>query len=235
VLELDEIIFNYGENNNFSCNYSLKLEKQDSLGIIGPSGAGKSALLSLVAGFMKPKSGVIKIDSNEVTNFPPSKRPVTMLFQEHNLFSHLNVYQNVAIGINPSLILRDEELDIVSESLDRVGLKSFNKRYIYQLSGGQKQRVAIARSLVRKTPILLLDEPFSFLDPPLKIEMLDLVKGLQKEQKFTLIMVTHDFNDCLRICNKSAFLDHGKILRFDLTKTFQKSGKTHEKIKGYVV
>ena len=235
VLELDYVVFDYGKNSNFDCNYSLKLEKQDVLGIVGPSGAGKSALLNLVAGFVKAKSGTIMIDSKDVTDLTPSKRPVTMLFQEHNLFSHLNVYQNVAIGINPSLQLSNEELDIVNESLDRVGLKNFNKRYMYQLSGGQKQRVAIARSLVRKAPLLLLDEPFSFLDPPLRIEMLDLVKGLQKEQKFSLIMVTHDFNDCLRICNKAAFIDHGKILYIDKIKNFLKNGKTHDKIKGYVI
>lgn len=233
MLQFKKVMFKFSRT-SWDCNFSFKLNSGDSLGIIGPSGSGKSTLLNLLAGFIKPTSGSIFNDMVDYTNKAPRERPITMLFQEHNLFDHLNIFQNIAIGINPSLNLNKEEIDEVNRALDRVGLGGFNKRYTSQLSGGQKQRIAIARSLVRKTSILILDEPFSYLDPPFRIEMLDLVKELQKERKFTLLMVTHDFNDCLRICNKSAFIDHGKIVHFDSTKSFANNIADKPKIKTYL-
>ena len=226
MLELKNIKFSFGEIQNF--DFSLELENGDSLAIVGPSGSGKTTLLHLIAGFIIPKSGVIKLDNIDYTHTIPSKRPVNMLFQEHNLFSHLKISENIALGINPGLKLKDIEKDKVSNSLERVGLKGFENRFPHQLSGGQRQRVAIARILVRKRPILLLDEPFSFLDPRLREEMLDLIAELHSENRFIMIMVTHDINDGFKVCNKSCYLDGGRIELLCKTKDFIKQAKQME-------
>ncbi len=233
MLKLNNIGFIFNKS-NWRCNYSLSLEKYDMLGIMGPSGSGKSTLLNLIAGFTKILSGSLFIDGEDFTYVEPSKRPVNILFQEYNLFEHLTVYENIAVGISPSLKLTAEEIDIVNFSLNRLGLNGFNKRFPIQLSGGQRQRVAIARAMVRKIPILLLDEPFSFLDPNLRLEMLDLVKEIHQEKKLTTIVVTHDFKDCQRVCNKTAFIEHGKLIHQDNTGKFVASGYEKEPIRSYL-
>src|SRR5690606_10892987 len=138
------------------------------------SGAGKSTLLSLIAGFDRPLSGSIHIGGEEVTRRKPADRPVTSLFQEHNLFAHLTAAENVGLGLDPGLRLSAGQQRAVAEALARVGLEGLDKRLPSQLSGGQRQRVTLARSLVRERPLLLLDEPFSALHPGLRLEVLDL-------------------------------------------------------------
>ena len=223
MLELKQIYYQYETDSFF--NFSLDLENSDSLAIIGPSGSGKTTLLNLISGFISPSKGKIIFDSKNITNMAPNKRPVNALFQDNNLFLHLNVFDNIAIGISPNLKITKAQKKIVENALTRVGLKGFNSRFPYQLSGGQKQRVAIARTIVRNKPILLLDEPFSFLDPPLRIEMLDLIQDLQKEHSLILIMVTHDFADALRICNKTCFINNGSVLHINKTNKFASSTK----------
>lgn len=210
----------YQHKEGLSFDFNLKINNSDSLAIIGPSGSGKSTLLNLIAGFIKPNKGDIVFDKKNITNIPPKDRPINMLFQEHNLFPHLNVFDNIAIGIDPNLKISPMQKESIEYALKKVGLFGFNKRFPHQLSGGQKQRVAIARTIIRNKPILLLDEPFSFLDPPLRLEMLDLVKELQQENLFIMIMVTHDYSDALRICNKTCFIQNGSILHINDTKEF---------------
>jgi len=221
MLELESVSYKHADHLLFE--FSFNIENSSSLAIIGPSASGKSTLLNLIAGFLYPTKGKIIFNEQDITKIPPHKRPVNMLFQEKNLFPHLSVFNNVAVGINPNLNLDKEETKIVKNALDRVGLLGCASRIPQQLSGGQKQRVAIARTIVRKKPILLLDEPFSFLDPPLRLEMLDLMYELQKENNFTMLMVTHDYNDCLRISDKICFLSSGKILHINNTKDFVKT------------
>jgi len=218
MLKLNQVAYQYSDKLSFEFN--LELDNLDSLAIIGPSGSGKSTLLNLISGFLVASKGDILFVEEDITNFSPSNRPTNMLFQDNNLFPHLNAFNNIAIGLNSSLKIDQNQRAIAEGALDRVGLSGFGNQFPHQLSGGQKQRIALARTLVRNKPILLLDEPFSFLDPPLRIEMLDLVKSLQQERSFIMIMVTHEFSDALRICNKTCFIQNGKILHLDYTDRF---------------
>ncbi|WP_336818410.1 thiamine ABC transporter ATP-binding protein ThiQ [Cedecea sp. MMO-103] len=191
--------------------FSLKVAAGERIAILGPSGAGKSTLLSLVAGFLAPASGSIVIDGVDHTRTPPSARPVSMLFQENNLFSHLTVRQNIAMGMHPGMKLDEAQKLRLQEITERVGLTDMLDRLPSQLSGGQRQRVALARCLVRQQPVLLLDEPFSALDPALRKEMLQLLDELCREQRLALLMVSHSIEDAARIASRSIVIKDGRI------------------------
>ncbi|EPF20788.1 Thiamine import ATP-binding protein ThiQ [Cedecea davisae] len=199
--------------------FSLRVTAGERVAILGPSGAGKSTLLSLVAGFLEPASGSIKLDGKEHTRTPPSARPVSMLFQENNLFSHLNVRQNIALGMHPGMKLNAQQQSRLVAMAERMGLQKMLDRLPSQLSGGQRQRVALARCLVRQQPILLLDEPFSALDPALRQEMLQLLDELCREQRLTLLMVSHSTEDAARIAERSLVVMDGRIAWDGETKT----------------
>ncbi|NIF48793.1 thiamine ABC transporter ATP-binding protein ThiQ [Enterobacter sp. Ap-1006] len=191
--------------------FSLKVAAGERIAILGPSGAGKSTLLGLVAGFLVPASGSIVIDGVDHTRTPPSVRPVSMLFQENNLFSHLTVRQNIALGMHPGMKLNEAQKRRLREITERVGLTDMLDRLPSQLSGGQRQRVALARCLVRQQPVLLLDEPFSALDPALRKEMLQLLDDLCREQQLALLMVSHSIEDAARIASRSIVIKDGRI------------------------
>ena len=140
-----------------------------------------------------------------------------MVFQDHNTFAHLDLWTNVALGISPSLKLSASEKQAVDEALARTGLGALAQRKPGEVSGGERQRVAIARALIRDEPILLLDEPFAALGPALRREMLDLVKELQKEKGYTVMLVSHHPDDALYAAARTAFLDKGRILAFEPT------------------
>lgn len=214
VLELDDLTCDYGAE-RFS--FALSLARGLCLAVIGPSGAGKSTLLNLIAGFEAATSGRLTIDGREVTAEVPAARPVTMLFQEHNLFAHLTVAQNVGLGLDPGLKLTIADMEALQEALALVGLEGFDARLPAALSGGQRQRVALARALVRRRPLLLLDEPFSALDPGLRDEMLALVDRLRRDRGLTVVMVSHEVADARRIAERTAFLHDGRILMEDET------------------
>lgn len=191
--------------------FSLKIAAGERVAILGPSGAGKSTLLSLVAGFLQPASGSIIINGVDHSRTPPSARPVSMLFQENNLFSHLTVRQNIALGMHPGMKLNEAQKYRLLEIAARVGMTEMLDRLPSQLSGGQRQRVALARCLVRQQPVLLLDEPFSALDPALRKEMLQLLDELCQEQNMTLLMVSHSIEDAARIAGRSIVVKDGRI------------------------
>jgi thiamine transport system ATP-binding protein len=180
--------------------------------MIGPSGAGKTTLLSLIAGFERPLSGQVRIAGRDVTELAPAARPVTMLFQEHNLFAHLTAAENVGLGIHSGLKLGAADRERVRDALARVGLAGMERRLPRQLSGGERQRVALARSLVRDRPVLLLDEPFAALGPALRYEMLDLVDRLRTAAGLTVLLVSHQPEDARRIATRAAFVNAGKIV-----------------------
>ena len=209
MLEVEGLTFRYED---MRMAFDLALARGHCLALLGPSGAGKSTLLSLIAGFERPLAGRVLIGGADVTGWKPADRPVTSLFQEHNLFAHLNAADNVGLGLDPGLRLDAAQRRIVAEALARVGLEGLEKRRPAQLSGGQRQRVALARSLVREKPLLLLDEPFSALDPGLRLEMLDLVRQLQGERGLTVVMVSHNPQDALRIAGETAFIHDGRVL-----------------------
>lgn len=163
--------------------------------LIGPSGAGKSTLLAAVAGFLAPASGRVLWGQQDLTPLPASQRPMTILFQDHNLFPHLTAVQNIGLGLDPALKLDDAQRAEVETALDRVGLLGLGARRPAELSGGQQSRVALARAFLRARPILLLDEPFAALGPGLKAEMLGLLDELLRQTRATLLYVTHDPRD----------------------------------------
>ncbi|MEM7172888.1 MAG: thiamine ABC transporter ATP-binding protein [Pseudomonadota bacterium] len=209
AITLESVNFTYDRQEMY---FDIAVAAGTSLALVGPSGAGKSTLLNLIAGFSEPRSGRVLIDGRDLSGLPPAARPVTMLFQEHNLFSHLTAAQNVGLGLDPGLRLNQEDQSRVTGALARMGLESLENRLPAQLSGGQRQRVALARSFVRRRPVLLLDEPFAALDPGLRNEMLALLADLRQDQSFTLIIVTHDPRDALKIAERAAFICEGQIL-----------------------
>nr|WP_318382998.1 thiamine ABC transporter ATP-binding protein ThiQ [uncultured Enterobacter sp.] len=191
--------------------FSLHVKQGEQVAVLGPSGAGKSTLLNLIAGFLAPASGTLMIEDREHTFTPPSRRPVSMLFQENNLFTHLSVRQNIGLGMHPGLKLTDAMRAKLSLIAAQMGIEPLLDRLPEQLSGGQRQRVALARCLVREQPVLLLDEPFSALDPALRQEMLVLVKEVCQRQQLTLLMVSHSVEDALRIAPRSLVVADGRI------------------------
>ncbi|MCX8663467.1 thiamine ABC transporter ATP-binding protein ThiQ [Gilliamella sp. B2911] len=209
MIELQKIEYQY---DNFNMHFTLNIAAKERVVIVGPSGAGKSTLLSLIAGFIFPKSGQIILNNQNVTTTLPGKRPVSMLFQQNNLFSHLTVEQNIALGIKPTLKLSRAEQTTINDILVRVGLEGFNHRYPEQLSGGQRQRVALARCLIQHRPILLLDEPFSALDQALRFEMLALVNQVCSEFNLTLMMVSHYLDESLSHFSRCVVIENGNVI-----------------------
>ena len=191
--------------------FDLQVEAGERIAIVGPSGAGKSTLLNLIAGFVLPTQGNIWLNGENHTRSAPYERPVSMLFQENNLFPHLTVQQNLALGLKTSLNLTALEQDQIEQVADAVGLTSFLSRLPNSLSGGQKQRVALARCLLRDKPILLLDEPFSALDPELRMDMLNLIDELCHSKNLTLLLVTHQPSELTGKVDRMLRIENGRI------------------------
>ncbi len=181
------------------------------LSLIGPSGGGKSTLLDVIAGFLAPDRGRVLIGGADVTATAPARRPVTMLFQEHNLFPHLDAASNVGLGLSPSLRLSRDDRARVEATLAEVGLEGLGARLPAALSGGQRQRVALARALLREKPVLLLDEPFAALGPAQRAEMLALVRALRRDRAMAVVMVTHDPEDARRAGGEIAVVAEGRV------------------------
>jgi len=191
--------------------FTLSVRQGELIAVLGPSGAGKSTLLNLVAGFLQPANGRITIEGHDHTHTPPAARPVSMLFQENNLFTHLTVRQNIGLGMHPGLRLNAGQQQKLSDIAAQMGIGDLLERLPGELSGGQRQRVALARCLVREQPILLLDEPFSALDPALRQEMLLLVNEVCERQNLTMLMVSHSVEDALKIAHRSVVIADGRI------------------------
>ena len=208
MLEINDLVY---EVEDWRCSYDLTLEAGACCAIIGPSGGGKSTLLNLIGGFLAATSGSIRFDGRDITPLVPWRRPVTMLFQEHNLFAHLTAGQNVGLGLDPGLRLDRRQKQLVDEALEAVGLAGFNARLPASLSGGQRQRAALARALVRRRPLLMLDEPFAALDPGLRLDMLDLIRGIYQQHRLTVLIVSHAPEEAARIATDVVFIDEGSI------------------------
>ena len=178
--------------------------------VLGPSGAGKSTLLGAIAGFLPLAAGRILWNGADLAPLAPGERPLSILFQDQNLFPHLTAAQNVGLALRPSLSLSRDETARVDAALTRVGLDGLGARRPAQLSGGQQGRVALARALLRARPILLLDEPFAALGPALKSEMLALVAEIASEAGATLLMVTHEPRDAEAISDSVILVAEGR-------------------------
>ncbi|WP_338884361.1 thiamine ABC transporter ATP-binding protein ThiQ [Xenorhabdus sp. TH1] len=208
MIKLENVIYTY---EHFAMHFNVSVKAGERIAILGPSGAGKSTLLSLIAGFQFPAQGTIWLDGENHTNTSPSRRPVSMLFQENNLFSHLTIEQNIGLGLHPGLRLSAEQKQILQQIASQVSLEECLSRLPAQLSGGQRQRAALARCLVRHQPILLLDEPFSALDPALRNEMLELLDQICSERQMALLMVSHNLDDAAKTAPRSLLIVDGKI------------------------
>jgi len=206
MLRLDRVVI---EQDDFRLTADWAVPAGVRVAIIGPSGAGKSTLLMMLAGFLAPVSGVVTWDGADIGALPPGDRPLSMLFQDQNLFPHLTIAQNLGLGLSPKLRLTAVQEQAVQDTLGRVGLEGMGARKPAQLSGGQMGRAALARALLRARPLLMLDEPFSALGPALKAEMLDLVAKIARENAATVLMVTHDPSDARRFADLTVLVADG--------------------------
>ncbi len=190
---------------------NIQVEEGSFFTFLGPSGCGKTTTLRMIAGFETPTAGKVIMDGKDITERPPERREIGMMFQNYALFPHMTVYENVAYGPKVKRKGRDEIARLVSRYLEMVGLSGYEKRKITQLSGGEQQRVALARSLATEPKILLLDEPLSNLDAKMRDEMRFELKRLQHELKITMLYVTHDQNEALMMSDRIAVFYRGKI------------------------
>ena len=192
-----------------STNISLETEK--IYAVVGPSGAGKSTFLNLISGFASISSGSIIWNEQEISHLPPAKRSVSILFQDNNLFPHLSVWRNLALAVTHwPKISRDHE-EKLKAVMSEVGILGLENRKPSQLSGGQQSRVALARVLLQKNKILLLDEPFSALGPSLKDQMLELIKKIAKNKKLLVLMVTHEPADAKKVASQTLVVKDKKV------------------------
>ena len=198
---------------NFRTKFTVEIKKGEWVGIIGQSGAGKSTFLNLIAGFAQPEVGSLLINNIEMRDLPASKRSISSLFQDNNLFPHLSVYQNIAIAIKPNLKLHDNEKKKIFEIIEYLNLSSKTHSSIGTLSGGERQRVALGRVMSSDKKILLLDEPFSQLDPNLRIEMLELIKKIREKKNITIIMAIHTPAEAIDFVSRFLLIKEGEILR----------------------
>lgn len=211
-LEIENLKKKYGETTIFKkINFSAK--KGEFITLLGPSGCGKSTLLRCIAGLNNIDDGKIILDEKDITKTPAQKRNIGMVFQHYALFPNLNVFDNVAYGLKIKKKSKDEIKKSVKEMLELVDLKDFEKKYPYSLSGGQMQRVALARSLIVKPNLLLLDEPLSALDAKIRKHLRAEIKKIHKELNLTTIFVTHDQEEALSMSDRIILMQKGKIVQ----------------------
>ncbi len=232
MLRINQLTFSYGEGDEPMC-FDLQARRGEILSIIGPSGSGKSTLLNLVAGFNRGQSGEISLDDTPINHLNPSQRPLSVVFQSHNLFPHLDVFTNIALGIKTSLKLTTEEMENVEQAMSTLGLQGLQKRKPQQLSGGQQQRVAIARALVRKHPLLLLDEPFAGLGPALRTELIGVLCELVTGNNMMALMVSHQPADAMLASERTAFINNGRVTALAATEQILVSSDD-ESIRNYL-
>ena len=192
-------------------NVSIDIREGEFFVLLGPSGCGKTTLLRMIAGFEVPSAGQILIDGHDMANVPPNKRGVNMVFQSYAVFPHMSVTDNVGYGLKIARTAKAEARDRVAEALALVRLEGLGDRMPDQLSGGQRQRVALARSLVMKPKVLLLDEPLSALDAKLRAQMQFELADIQEKVGITFVTVTHDQDEALSLATRIAVINKGQV------------------------
>ena len=207
-------------------NIHLEINDGEFFSLLGPSGSGKTTCLKVIGGFEQPDSGNVSLFNENVTDIPPFKRNVNTVFQDYALFPHMNVEENVCYSLKIKKIPKTGQESQVEEMLSTVKLTGYEKRKPSELSGGQRQRVALARSLINKPKILLLDEPLGALDLKLREQMQIELKNLQRQFQITFIYVTHDQQEALSMSDRIAIFNDGKIEQVDTPDNIYKNPKT---------
>ena len=224
MLKLENVKKTY-DGKNILKDINLEIGSGEIVSILGPSGCGKTTLLNLILGITEIDSGKIYFDGQDITEVSMEKRGFNIVFQDYALFPNLNVYQNITYGLRnkPNISTKEE----VEELISLLGLEEHLDKKVEQLSGGQKQRVALARTMVMKPKILLLDEPLSALDGVIKESIKDRIKTIAKEYHLTTIIVTHDPEEALTLSDRVMILNEGGISQFDKPEEIIKNPKNN--------
>ena len=207
-LIIENLTKKFGKNEGVE-NINLSVKEHELLTLLGPSGCGKTTILRAIGGFNQIDSGRILLDGKEIQNLQPEKRPTGMVFQSYNLWPHMTVYENMAFGMQIRKCPKEQIKKEIKKMLELVRMDGSEKKYPSQLSGGQQQRIAIARALVLKPSLLLLDEPFSALDAKIRGQMREELKRIQREAGLTVIFVTHDQEEAMAISDRIAVMRRG--------------------------
>ena len=193
---------------------NLQIQSGEFVSLLGPSGCGKTTSLRMLAGFLEPDAGDIRIANSSVLGIGAEKRPTAMVFQRYTLWAHMNIFHNVAFGLKLRKLEPHKIRDRVGKMLELVGLPGFEKRFPVQLSGGQQQRIALARALVVEPQVLLLDEPLSSLDARLRVSLREEIRAIQKQLGITTVFVTHDQEEALAVSDRIAVMNEGVLHQF---------------------
>ena len=210
MLKIDKLTCSFG---SFNTNFSFKILNSGIVGVVGRSGSGKSTLLNLIAGFIEPQSGKIIYNDSNLNDLEPSQRDLSILFQNFNNFDHLSIFENIILGIDPQMRKTTDNLRIVRDILKKLSINLDIETKLNLLSGGEQQRVSIARCLIRKKSLLLLDEPFNSLDPGLRNNLYkDVVSMAKKTPNQLTLISSHLIEELKKITNSFIFLHEGRIV-----------------------
>ena len=210
MLKIDKLTCSFG---SFNTNFNLKIFNSGIVGVVGRSGSGKSTLLNLIAGFIEPQSGKIIYNDLNLNDLEPSQRDLSILFQNFNNFDHLSIFENIILGIDPQMRKTTDNLRIVKDILKKLSINLDMETKLNLLSGGEQQRVSIARCLIRKKSLLLLDEPFNSLDPGLRNNLYkDVVSMAKKTPNQLTLISSHLIEELKKITNSFIFLHKGRIV-----------------------
>jgi thiamine transport system ATP-binding protein len=210
MLKIDKLTCSFG---SFNTNFNLKISNSGIVGVVGRSGSGKSTLLNLIAGFIDPQSGKIIYNDSNLNDLEPSQRDLSILFQNFNNFDHLSIFENIILGIDPQMRKTTDNLSIVRDILKKLSINLDIETKLNLLSGGEQQRVSIARCLIRKKSLLLLDEPFNSLDPGLRNNLYkDVVSMAKKTPNQLTLISSHLIEELKKITNSFIFLHEGRIV-----------------------
>ncbi|HEX9842730.1 MAG TPA: ABC transporter ATP-binding protein [bacterium] len=226
TISLEGVSFRYPHSDAGVFEVNLAVGAGELLAVIGASGSGKTTLLRLIAGFLLPDQGTVRLAGQDVTRLPPRERQVGVVFQNYALFPHMNAADNVAYPLKVRAVPREERRTRALDMLRRVGLAGFERRLPALLSGGQQQRVALARALVFEPRALLLDEPLSALDAALRVEMRDEIRRLQRLHHIATIHITHDQEEALSMADRVAVMERGRLVQVDTPRALYDAPRT---------
>jgi len=226
-IELVNVCKSFGDKNIIK-GINLRVEEGELVSLLGPSGCGKSTTLKIISGLLDPEEGDILLNGESVLRVPAEKRGAVIVFQEHLLFPHMTVAENIGFGLRMARVSKNDRLNAVKEMIDLMQLNGLEDKYPNEISGGQSQRAALARALATKPKVLLLDEPFSSLDQRLRESMREFVYEIQRKLGITTILVTHDKEEALMMSDKIAVMFDGSIVQFGTPEEVYNRSKTIE-------